>query len=123
MLPAILFLFGFQLLGTALMHAFALPIPGPVAGLILLLGWVAFGGKRPEQLPGVVTGLLMLLPVLFVPAATGVVQHLPVVEAFGLQLLAIIVLSTLIGLLTTTYLFCKLARLWAPPRPEELRES
>lgn len=123
MLPAILFLFGFQLLGTALMHGFALPVPGPVAGLVLLLGWVAAGGPVPERLSAVVTGLLTLLPVLFVPAATGVVQHLPVVEAFGLKLLAIIVVSTLVGLITTTYLFCKLARRWAPPRDEELRQS
>ena len=46
-LKAFTFLLGFQLLGTATVMGMSLPIPGPVAGLLFLIGWLGMNAPRP----------------------------------------------------------------------------
>ncbi len=89
-----------QALGEGLTRALSLPIPGPVMGLVLLLpalqiGWVRVPVSAAADL------LLAHLSLLFVPVGVGVVTHLDLVPRFGVQLLAVVVLSTWIGLAVT----------------------
>ncbi|HOB67733.1 CidA/LrgA family protein [Ottowia sp.] len=86
-----------QLLGEVLARAFSLPLPGPVIGMLLLmpaLGW------RPlrEPVTEVARFLLAHLSLLFVPVGVGVITHLGVLQQHGFRLLAVIALSTWIGL-------------------------
>mgnify|MGYP001179635353 FL=1 len=86
-----------QLVGEVLSRAFSLPLPGPVIGMLLLmpaLGW------RPlrEPVTEVARFLLAHLSLLFVPVGVGVITHLGVLQQHGLRLLAVIALSTWIGL-------------------------
>lgn len=79
------FLFGittlliFQLLGEISVRLFALPIPGPVAGLlfllIALLVMARFKRPVPESLEQSSSVLLNHLSLLFVPAGVGVMVH------------------------------------------------
>ena len=89
-----------QAAGEAIAHAWALPLPGPVLGMALLLpvlrieavrGWVQAGAEL----------LLAHLSLLFVPIGVGVITHLDLVSRYGLQLLAVIVLSTWAGMAVT----------------------
>ena len=86
-----------QLVGEVLARAFSLPLPGPVIGMLLLmptLGW------RPlrEPVTEVARFLLAHLSLLFVPVGVGVITHLDVLRQHGFGLLAVIALSTWIGL-------------------------
>jgi len=67
-----------QLAGEALARALALPIPGPVLGMGLLLAALLARGAIPEGLARTGDGLLAHLGLLFVPAGVGVVMHLDV---------------------------------------------
>ena len=52
----------FQLLGTALNHLFIPVLPGPIIGLLLLLGFLIARGQVSEPLSQAASGLLRYLP-------------------------------------------------------------
>lgn len=86
-----------QLAGEVLARVLKLPFPGPVIGMVLLmpaLGWPAVR----EPVIDVARFLLGHLSLLFVPVGVGVITHLDVLRQHGLGLLAVIALSTWIGL-------------------------
>ncbi len=57
--------------------------------------------------------MLNHLSLLFVPVGVGVMTHLALLSAYGLQLIVVIVLSTWIGMAVTALVL----RLWQP-RPK-----
>jgi putative effector of murein hydrolase LrgA (UPF0299 family) len=65
-----------QLVGEVIVHTFALPLPGPVAGLLLLYVGLALRGGVPESLEAASTALLNQLMLFLVPATTGLMLHL-----------------------------------------------
>ena len=89
-----------QAAGESLTHAFDLPLPGPVIGLVLLLA-----ALRLELVRRVVVdaaeGLLAHLSLLFVPVGVGVMTHLALLGQYGGRMLVVIALSTWIGLAVT----------------------
>ena len=89
-----------QAAGEAIARALGLPFPGPVIGLMLLLAALRMTWVR-EPVSAAAEFLLDHLSLLFVPVGVGVITHLDLVSRYGLQLLAVIVLSTWIGLATT----------------------
>ena len=121
MIVALCLLIGLQLAGTALAGVLGLPVPGPVIGLLVLLIWLLAGGRRPEGLAAVAEGFIRYLPLLFVPAAVGLVQYLDLLSEQGLLLLLVVVLSTLAGLLVTVLVFTIVAAKYSPPDPSETK--
>jgi holin-like protein len=99
----------FQAAGEGLAHAFALPFPGPVVGLVLLLPALNWS---PVRMPVAAAAELLLanLSLLFVPVGVGVITHLQLVSQYGLQLIVVIVLSTVIGLAVTALVLRRLLR-------------
>ena len=89
-----------QALGEAITRALALPFPGPVVGMVLLLGAL---GWAPLRAPIAAAAELLLahLSLLFVPVGVGVVTHLDVVAQYGVRLLVVVVVSTWIGMAVT----------------------
>ena len=67
-----------QLLGETLAGVLALPVPGPVIGMLILFCGLLVKGEVPEALGHTSDGLLRSLSLLFVPAGTGVMLHLGV---------------------------------------------
>ena len=111
-----------QLAGEVVVRGFALPMPGPVVGLLLLLGLLLardrFAGlaRGPLQQDGVENaskGLLAHLSLLFVPAGVGVVQKLDLVAAHGLAIVVVLAVSVVITLLVTVATFLLASRLMA----------
>ncbi|MGX7708135.1 CidA/LrgA family protein [Methylobacterium sp. Gmos1] len=108
-----------QLAGEILARTFALPVPGPVVGMALLLGVLILRDRRPGGLPAPLTdgtlertgkGLLAHLSLLFVPAGAGVIGRLDVLAAHGLALAAALLVSTSLALVATVYTFAYVAR-------------
>jgi holin-like protein len=104
-----------QAAGEALAHALSLPFPGPVVGMLLLLLALAWQPLR-EPIGAAAQLLLDHLSLLFVPVGVGVITHLGLVAEHGLQLAAVIVLSTWIGMAATAAV---LRALWRADRAGE----
>jgi putative effector of murein hydrolase LrgA (UPF0299 family) len=89
-----------QSLGELMSRGLALPFPGPVVGMLLLLlalRWPAV--RQPVAL--CTQFLLSHLSLLFVPVGVGVMTHLGLLSQYGVRMLAVIVLSTWAGLAVT----------------------
>ncbi|WP_279387282.1 CidA/LrgA family protein [Aestuariirhabdus litorea] len=87
--------------GEVSVRLLALPVPGPVVGMCLLLLWLL---ARGEVLPSVDTAagaLLAHLSLLFVPAGVGLMAHFTRLGSEWMPLLVALVASTLIGMVTT----------------------
>lgn len=119
MINALIMLFGFQLLGTLLERYLVLPVPGPVLGMALLMLFLFTRSRLIDQLKPTSDVLIRYLPVLFVPAATGIITFDSLLSSDGVLLLLVLILSTLTGILSTAWIFCKLAARWAPATAEE----
>jgi holin-like protein len=114
-----------QLAGEVFVRGLALPMPGPVIGLMLLLVLLvardrfAVLARGPLQGDGVESasrGLLANLSLLFVPAGVGVVQKLDLVAEHGIAFLGVLAVSVLLTLLVTVTTFLLASRLMARGR-------
>jgi holin-like protein len=94
LLIGIAWLWAFLGLGTAVVGALGLPLPGSVAGMVLLWAALEAGLVKLEWLERGASSLLGVLGLLFVPAGVGLVQY----AGAGLQwmtVIAIVVVGTL----------------------------
>ena len=102
MLQGIFIIFLFQLIGEMVQKYFALSIPGPVIGLLLLLlalllldrRGAAVKARFEQSLSTTSAALLGHLPLLFVPIGVGVVMHISVLEESLLAVLGVIFVGT-----------------------------
>jgi holin-like protein len=101
MIGALTQLLLFQLAGEVIARGLDLPIPGPVLGMILMLGALALRGGPDAELQRTSQGLLQHLSLLFVPAGTGVMVHLHLLGREWLPLAAALVISTVATLAVT----------------------
>ena len=90
----------FQSGGELLARGLTLPFPGPVVGMLLMLFALRWRVVR-EPVSLCADFLLSHLSLLFVPVGVGVMTHLSLVNQYGLRMLLVIVVSTLVGLAVT----------------------
>ena len=111
-----------QLAGEAVARGLGVPIPGPVIVMALLFALLPFRDRIADRLPPMMSGdtleatgqgLLSHLSLLFIPAGVGVVQNLGVFAEYGVALGTAIVVSSILALLTTAWVFLFVARLTA----------
>jgi holin-like protein len=110
MLNALAILLVCQLMGEVLARAVALPVPGPVVGMALLLFALAIRRSIPAELHDTAQGLLRHLSLLFVPAGVGVMLHLARIRSEWLAIIAALLISSLLTLAVTALVFRLVAR-------------
>jgi holin-like protein len=119
MLRSLALLLVCQLAGEAVTRGLALPLPGPVVGLMILLValFIARRLRRVDastvdstSLGTVSNSLLASLGVLFVPAGVGVIQHLHLLGQLGLALFVTLLVSTVLTLIVTVWVFVAVSR-------------
>lgn len=98
-----------QSAGEALARLLDLAFPGPVVGMVLLLGALRWPAVR-DSVAAVAEFLLTHLSLLFVPVGVGVMTHLGLLSRYGLRLGVVIVLSTWVGLGVTALVLRALMR-------------
>ena len=112
-----------QLAGEIFVRALKLPMPGPVVGMLILLvlllardrlGFLARGPLQGGGVEAGARGLLAHLSLLFVPVGVGVITHLDLISHYGFRLLAVIVVSTWIGMAVTALVLRSLLSRAAP---------
>ena len=100
----------FQGLGEVLSR-FAVPmIPGPVAGLVLMLAWLRVRRTVPPHVELVASALTRHLGLLFVPAAVGVVLFWPHLRSNAVAVLAALVVSVVLTIAVSAAVLRVLAR-------------
>lgn len=75
MLYALTALLIFQLLGEVLVQWLQLPLPGALAGMLLLLAALLALGRTPAALERLAGGMLQNMMLLFIPSVAGVMLH------------------------------------------------
>ena len=98
MAAALTLLLALQLAGEVLVRLLEAPIPGPVAGMVLLFSWLVLRGAVPENLRHISQGLLDHLALLFVPAGVGVMVHAERIRQEWPAILLALLLSTWLAL-------------------------
>ena len=99
-LRGMMWLLIFQSAGELLGRGLALPLPGPVIGMVLLLLALRWPAVQ-EPVSACADFLLSHLSLLFVPVGVGVMTHLSLVSQYGIRMLAVVILSTVAGLVVT----------------------
>lgn len=116
-----------QLAGEIVVRALALPMPGPVIGLMFLLALLLVRdrfdpvavGPLNAGTHGVETAsksMLAHLSLLFVPAGVGIVQKLDLIAEHGVAMFFILAISVIVTLLVTVATFLVASRLMARGR-------
>ena len=100
----------FQLAGEVAARGLALPVPGPVIGLVLLVGALWLRPPLEERMRPLTSTLLGHLSLLFVPAGVGIVGHLDTLRDAGLALIVVLVVSTVLAIVAGAVTFTVLAR-------------
>jgi holin-like protein len=85
----------FQGIGEVVAHFAISLVPGPVVGLVLLLGYLAWRRGVPDSVDLVASTFVRYLGVLFVPAAVGVVLYWPHLQRQALAIAVALVVSVI----------------------------
>jgi putative effector of murein hydrolase LrgA (UPF0299 family) len=109
-IAGILILLLAQLLGEAIVRLSGLPLPGPVAGLVLVLAALAVRPALADRLRPLAAWIMAHLGLMFVPAGVGVVGHLTVFRDQGAGLAVALVISTVLAILVGAGVFALVAR-------------
>jgi holin-like protein len=114
MIRALAVLLVCQLAGEVLTHALGLSVLGPLIGLALLAAGAVIHARiagtearaiEDTDLGVTASALLASLGLLFVPAGVGIVQQLPLIGSYALAIFAALLVSTVLTLLVTVYVF------------------
>jgi holin-like protein len=131
MIRALALLLTCQLAGETLTRALGLAVPGPVIGLALLAGLAIVHARitgtetsaiEKTDLGVTASALIGSLGLLFVPAGVGIVQQLPLIGAYALPIFVALLVSTVLTLIVTVYVFIFVKRVitrGASPPPAE----
>lgn len=96
-------LFVFQLLGEVTVRTLAIPLPGPLAGMLLLFLALVVYKKLPKALDQTSTLLIQHLMLLFIPAVTGVMLYFDRLREEWFPFVMTGIFGTIITLLATAY--------------------
>ena len=109
-LRGLFLLFLFWSIGESISKLAGLPIPGSVIGMLLLwialqAKWVPYSSIQPSA-----RGFLGMMGVFFVPPSLGILLHADRMLQYGWKLALLVVLTSVLGGLTTALVFKLLNR-------------
>ena len=98
-------LFVFQLIGEILVRYSGMPLPGPLAGMLLLLIALIWRKNVPTALQQVGNFLIQHLMLLFIPAVTGVMLYFHRIREEWVPFVVSGIVATAITLVVTAVCF------------------
>ncbi|OYY12972.1 MAG: CidA/LrgA family protein, partial [Rhizobiales bacterium 35-68-8] len=97
----ILLLAAFWLAGDLIVRSLALPVPGGVVGMAVLLGLLALGWLDLRSVRLGAYWLLAEMLLFFVPAVIAVIDHQEFLSPLGLKIGFVILAGTMMVMMTT----------------------
>ena len=88
-------------LGEMLHIVIPLPVPASVYGLVLMLLALCTGILKQEQVGAAADFLIEIMPVMFIPAAAGLLDSWPSLQPVWLPVVLITVLTTVLVMAVT----------------------
>ncbi|MGH1399251.1 MAG: CidA/LrgA family protein [Alphaproteobacteria bacterium] len=110
MIQGFIVIIGLLLIGEIASSGLALPVPGAVIGMVLLLGILIIRKSVPENVAQVADGLLAHIGLLFVPAGAGISLYLGMIADNWVVILLASFGGTVSSLVITALLFQALKR-------------
>lgn len=95
-LRQIVILLAFSFVGEALSLLIPLPIPGSIYGIVLLFLALEFKVVKLSAIKDVSDFLISFMPVMFVPAATGLMASWDILKANALAYVVIVLVTTVV---------------------------
>lgn len=87
--------------GEIMKMVIPLPIPGSIYGLVLMLGLLISGRLRVERVEKAAKFLVEIMPVMFIPAAVGLMSSWDRLQPILLPVSVITVVSTVLVMAVT----------------------
>lgn len=88
-------------LGEMLRAIIPLPVPASVYGLVLMLLALCTGILKLEQIKETADFLIEIMPVMFIPAAVGLLDAWPALQPVWLPVIVITILTTILVMAVT----------------------
>ncbi len=108
---ALLVILGCQLSGEVFAHATALPVPGPVIGMTMMLAGLILSGRLRQVIRPVAGTILGNLLLLFIPAGVGAMMQLGTLGSNALALVLAVLVSTFAAITVAALTFVLVAQL------------
>ena len=89
-----------QAAGDVIRQVSGVPLSGPIFGMLLLLAALMVRGGASDEFCRSGQATLGFLPLFFVPAGVGIMQHLPLLRAHWLPILLALTISTALAMTT-----------------------
>ncbi|MCF3972962.1 CidA/LrgA family protein [Paracoccus salsus] len=121
MIATLAIILSFQLVGEVASRALDLPLPGPVVGLLLLVGTCIARPALADRIRPTTMGLLQHLSLFFVPAGVGIVAHWELLRDHGLGLALALAGSTVLAIGAGALAFTAVARLAGSEDPTAIK--
>lgn len=100
-LRQLIIILGISFIGELLNHFLPLPVPASIYGLILMLVLLCTGVLKVSAVRETSAFLLEVMPVMFIPAAAGIIKYWPVIQPILIPCIIIIVAVTVIVMAVT----------------------
>ena len=110
MLPALTLLLVYQLVGEVIAQFFALPVPGPVIGMLLLFSLVMLRPGVADAIEPTALELLRHLSLLFVPAGVGIMVSADRIRGDALAVVVAVAVSTTLAIAASAWVTRALLR-------------
>ena len=88
-------------IGEALRYLIPLPIPASIYGLIILFIALYSGILKVDKVKEVGFFLIEIMPLMFIPAAVGLLDTWSALQSIWLQVVAVTLISTVIVMVTS----------------------
>ncbi len=88
-------------LGEVLKYFIPLPIPASIYGLVLMLAALCTGILKLDQVKDAATFLIEIMPMMFIPAAVGLMDSWAEIKGICVPLVAVTLLTTIIVMAVT----------------------
>jgi holin-like protein len=109
-LVGILILMAFLYGAAFLVRTFALPLPAPILGLLMLTAFLLAWRDVPDVIAAGSDTLIRIFPLLFIPPIVALLDAKALALSAPLVLVLAVSASTLVGLLVTAFLYRALVR-------------
>lgn len=96
-------LYIFFLTGDYLQKLLHLPVPGSIVGLLLLFVLLLFNIVPVKLIEEGSLFILAYLPMFFIPATAGIMNHLDIFSGRGLLMIGILVVSSVVTMVVTAH--------------------